>query len=126
MHKSRLGALVVDCQCEDLFQEAGFWGAALGSAPESQEAQINQRYVRLEGRPDEAQVVLQKVEHPSRVHLDIETDDIEAEVQRLTSLGATVVERLERWVVMEAPSKHRFCVISPIRPDFGDKANVWD
>ena len=126
MHKSRLGALVVDCQCEDLFQEVRFWGAALGSAPESQEAQINQRYIRLEGRPDEAQVVLQKVEHPSRVHLDIETDDIEAEVQRLTTLGATVVERLEKWVVMEAPSKHRFCVISPIRPDFGEKANVWD
>ena len=126
MHKSRLGALVVDCRSENLVQDARFWGAVLGSEPESQEDQISQRYIRLEGESDEAQVILQKVDHPSRVHLDIETDNIEAEVQRLIALGAEVVERLEKWVVMEAPSKHRFCVISPIRHDFEEKANEWE
>ena len=127
MHKSRLGALVVDCESENLFEYAEFWGAALGSEPESQEGQINQRYVRLNGgRASEAQVILQKVDHPSRVHFDIETDDIEAEVKRLLSLGAKVVERMEKWVVMEAPSKHRFCVIGPIRSDFEEKANIWE
>ncbi len=125
MHKSRLGALVVDCQSESLFEYAEFWGAVLGSEPESQEGQINQRYIRLNGTPSEAQVILQKVDHPSRVHFDIETDDIEAEVNRLLSLGAEVVERMEKWVIMEAPSKHRFCVIGPLRPDFEEKANVW-
>lgn len=125
MHKSRLGALVVDCQSENLFQEAQFWGAALGSEPESQEGQINQRYVRLNGKPSEAQVILQKVDHPSHVHFDIETDNIEAEVKRLMSLGAEIVEKMDEWVIMEAPSKHRFCVISPIRADFDEKANVW-
>lgn len=126
MHKSRLGALVVDCQSENLFEYAEFWGAALGSEPESQEGQINQRYVRLNVAPSEAQVILQKVDHPSRVHFDIETDNIEAEVTRLLSLGAEIVERMEKWVIMEAPSKHRFCVISPVRPDFEEKANVWE
>jgi hypothetical protein len=125
MHKSRLGALVVDCQSEDLFEHAEFWGAVLGSEPESQGGQINQRYVRLNGTPDEAQVVLQKVDHPSGVHFDIETDDIEAEVKRLLSLGAAIVKRMEKWVVMQAPSKHRFCVIGPIRTDFEENANVW-
>lgn len=125
MHKSRLGALVVDCQSENLFEHAEFWGAALGSKPESQEGQINQRYVRLNGSTSEAQVILQKVDHSSRVHFDIETDNIEAEVSRLLSLGAEIVERMEKWVIMEAPSKHRFCVIDPIRPDFEEKANVW-
>jgi hypothetical protein len=125
MHKSRLGALIVDCQSDNLFEHAEFWGATLGSEPESQDGQIDQRYVRLNGAPDEAQVILQKVDHPSRVHFDIETDDIEAEVNRLLSLGAEIVERMEKWVVMEAPSKHRFCVIGPIRPDFEEKANVW-
>ena len=125
MHKSRLGALVVDCQSENLFENAEFWGAVLGSEPESREDQINQRYVRLNGMPGEPQVILQKVDHPSRVHIDIETDDIEAEVNRLISLGARIVERMEKWVVMEAPSKHRFCVIGPVRPDFEEKANVW-
>ena len=127
MHKSRLGALVVDCESGNLFENAEFWGAALGSEPESQEGQINQRYVRLNGgRASEAQVILQKVDHPGRVHFDIETDDIEAEVKRLLSLGAKVVERMEKWVIMEAPSKHRFCVIGPIRSDFEENANIWE
>ena len=126
MHKSRLGALVVDCQGGDMFEHAEFWGAALGSTPESREGQVNAQFLRLDGSPREAQVILQQVDHPSRVHFDIESDDIEAEVKRLQALGAEVVERMERWVVMEAPSKHRFCIINPIRPDFDEHANVWD
>ena len=126
MHKSRLGALVVDCQSDDLSEQARFWSAALGAEPESQEGQVNSKYIRLSGAPSQAQVLLQKVEHASRVHLDIETDDIDAEVKRLQAAGASVVERLEKWVVMEAPSKHRFCVIAPIRPDFDENANVWE
>ena len=125
MHKSRLGALIVDCKSQDLSREAEFWSAALGLTPESQEGQINQQYIRLDGRPGDAQVILQKVDHPSRVHLDIESDDIDAEVERLEKLGARIVERMEKWVVMEAPSKHRFCVIGPIRTDFDENANTW-
>jgi hypothetical protein len=125
MHKSRLGALVVDCQSDNLAEQARFWGPALGTKPESQKGQINSKYIRLNGAPSEVQVLLQKVEHPSRVHFDIETDDIDAEVRRLEAAGASVVERLEKWVVMEAPSKHRFCVIEPIRSDFEENSNVW-
>lgn len=125
MHKSRLGALVVDCQTEDLWQYAEFWSAALGAICEDPENQINQKYLRLEGQTGGLQVLLQKVDHPSRVHIDIETDDIEAEVQRLQELGATIVDRLDQWVVMEAPSGHRFCVISPVRNGFEDEAKVW-
>ena len=122
MHKSRLGTVIVDCNTGDLTREASFWSAALGSTP----GKSDERYIFLKGKEDEVQVVLQKVDHPSRVHIDIETDDIEAEVKRLERLGASVVERLERWVVMEAPSKHRFCVIGPTRPDFDGNANTWD
>ncbi len=125
MHKSRLGAVIIDCQIDTLFDHAEFWGATLGSQPESQEGRINQKYVRLEGNPGEAQVILQKVDHPSRIHIDIETDDIDAEVKRLESLGAVVIERMEKWVVMQAPSQHRFCIINPIRPDFEENANTW-
>ncbi len=126
MHKSRLGALVVDCQSEDLYEDARFWAQALGTEPESRAGQVNPRYVRLEGKPTDPQLILQSVDHPSRVHFDIETDDIEAEVARLKSLGAEVVDRMEKWVVMEAPSKHRFCVIGPIRADFEEHANEWE
>ena len=125
MHKSRLGAVIVDCQDGDLFEHAEFWSAALGSEPESAENPVNPQFIRLAGSPREAQVLMQKVDHPSRIHIDIESDDIEAEVERLQALGAVVVERMERWVVMEAPSKHRFCIINPIRPDFDEHANQW-
>ena len=92
---------------------------------EAEGAQRNPRYVRLEGLASEVPMLLQAVDHPSRVHLDIETDDIEAEVKRLVTLGAEVVERLERWTVMQAPSGHRFCVIGAARPGFDEQANVW-
>jgi hypothetical protein len=60
------------------------------------------------------------------VHLDIETDDVPAEVARLEKLGASVVERLERWVVMQAPSGQRYCVVRVQRPGFEGNANRWD
>ncbi len=126
MHKSRLGALVVDCQTDDLFEQAAFWSVALGLSAEPPSGQRNKKYVRLEGATGEVQVLLQHVDHPSRVHIDIETDDIEAEVQRLERIGASVVAKLEKWVVMEAPSGHRFCVISPVRAGFDAAANVWE
>ena len=63
--------------------------------------------------------------HPSRVHLDIKTDDLDAEVERLEHLGARRVQKVKHWWVMEAPSGHRFCVI-PLYPgqDIGT-LNVW-
>ena len=68
---------------------------------------------------------MQQVDHPSRVHLDIETDDIEAEVKRLENLGASKVEKIQTWWVMQAPSGHRFCVIRAKRAEFAREANVW-
>ncbi len=37
-------------------------------------------------------IEVQQVDHPSRVHLDIETNDIAAEVKRLERLGAKVIK----------------------------------
>ena len=70
-------------------------------------------------------VRLQRVEHESRVHIDIETDDIPAEVARLEALGAVVVDRLERWVVMQAPTGQRFCVVRVQRPGLPANASEW-
>ena len=75
---------------------------------------------------DEPIVQIQRVEHESRVHIDIESDDIPAEVTRLEALGAKVVNRLERWVVMEAPTGQRFCVVRVQRPGFPKNANTWE
>ena len=64
--------------------------AAIGR-PVSAEADPEGKYATLATRPDEIGILLQLVDHPSRVHLDIESDDIEADVQRLKNYGVTVV-----------------------------------
>jgi Glyoxalase-like domain len=56
----------------------------------------------------------------------VETDDIPAEVACLEKLGAKVADRLERWVVMQAPTGQRFCVVRVQRPGFPKNANRWD
>ena len=124
MHKSRLGTVIIDCETDDLGREAEFWGAALGR--EAEQRDDDGRYIRLKQGADEPVVILQKVEHPSWIHIDIETDDIASEVKRLEGLGASVVEVMERWTIMEAPSKHRFCIIGPNRSGFEEGANVWE
>jgi hypothetical protein len=121
MHKSRLSSLVIDCENADLPAAVQFWSQALGRAAKPAEG----TYVPLEDRPGQPLVEVQRVSHPSRVHLDIETDDIEAEVLRLEALGARRVEQIRTWWVMEAPTGQRFCVIRPQRGELSEDANVW-
>ena len=68
---------------------------------------------------------MQGVKHPSRVHIDIEADDIEAEVARLEKLGARRIQKIKGWMVMEAPTGQRFCVVSASSPQFAEKATTW-
>jgi hypothetical protein len=84
-----------------------------------------EKYIHLKNQDSHMDVEVQKVPHPSRVHLDIETDNVPAEVARLEGLGAKVVEKIESWVVMEAPTGQRFCVVRNSRPNFAERANVW-
>ena len=125
MHRSRLSTFVLDCKTDDLDAAARFWGQALGRAvrPTSPESP---RYRALAMRDTEPVMYVQQVTHPSRVHLDIESDDVDAEVRRLSALGAREVERVQTWVVMEAPTGQRFCVVRPQREPLDDtNANVW-
>jgi catechol 2,3-dioxygenase-like lactoylglutathione lyase family enzyme len=126
MHHSRLCALLIDCRTSDLDKAARFWADALGRPVDRDHPGTRDNYVMLETPPDEPIVQIQSVEHESRVHIDIETDDIVAEVARLTKLGAKVVNRLERWVVMQAPTGQRFCVVRVQRPGFPKNAHRWE
>lgn len=106
--------------------DAAFWAAVLGCKALSRNAEPEDEiYRELEPNPSQPKMLVQKVSHPSRVHLDIETDDIDAEVARLERLGAKKVEKVRYFWVLEAPSGHRFCVVPPQRTDFSEKANIW-
>lgn len=125
MHKSRLGSISIDCQTDDLEGAAAFWSQALGCAVSRHEDPAEQNYIELRTAPNDTHVEVQRVEHPSRVHIDIETDDIDAEVERLEKLGARRLERIRTWVVMEAPTGQRFCVVPPQRSAFEAEAHPW-
>ena len=127
MHHSRLSTLVLDCHTDDLKQATGFWSHALGKPVVSYDQDGDGKYAELATLADEPIILLQRVNHDSRVHLDIETDDLEAEAKRLEALGAKRVEFAHgRWWVMEAPSGHRFCVVQKQREAFGPHLNRWD
>lgn len=127
MHHSRLSTIVLDCQLDDLEPAIRFWSAALGKPVEDADQDGDGRYAALATADDEPIILLQRVDHESRAHLDIETDDLDAEVARLEALGAHAIAFVrERWWVMQAPTGHRFCVIRKQRERFGPHLNRWE
>ena len=126
MHRSRLCAVLIDCNTTDVDAAARFWAEALGRPVDLKHAGSRGNYRMLESPPDEPIVQIQRVDHESRVHIDIETDDIPAEVARLEKLGAKVDERKERWVIMSAPTGQRFCIVRVQRANWPKNATQWN
>ncbi len=124
MHRSRFAGFIIDCHTDDLDAAAQFWSAALGFPRTAERSEGP--YVELRVPADQPYVEVQKVGHRSRVHIDIESDDLEAEATRLESLGARRVAAIKRWIVMEAPTGQRFCLVPPVSARFAETANVWD
>ena len=126
MHKSRLAGFIIDCRTSDLKSAATFWSAALGMETRELPGEEGGKYVRLADPSDRLHIEVQAVAHESRVHLDIEADDVEAEVRRLEALGAKRIAQVHTWWVMEAPTGQRFCVVRPQSRDFAERARRWD
>lgn len=125
-HHSRLSTFVLDCRVDDLAPHVAFWSQALGKRVQSADEDGDGKYARLYTERDEPILLLQKVGHDSRIHLDIEADDVDAEASRLEALGAKRIEKIHTWWVMEAPSGHRFCVVRMQRTPPGPHLNAWD
>ena len=125
MHRSRLAGFIIDCRTTDVDGAARFWSEALGMSTESLPGPEGDNYVKLVVPGERLHVEVQAVDHDSRVHLDIEADDVEAEVKRLEKLGAKRVKSVHTWIVMEAPTGQRFCVVRPQNEGFEQDANVW-
>ena len=126
MHRSRLAGFIIDCQTDDLGSAATFWGGALGMEVRALPGAEGDKYVRLVDPGERLHVEVQTVTHPSRVHLDIESDDVEAEVRRLEALGARRVQQVQSWWVMEAPTGQRFCVVPGTAAALAHHAHRWD
>jgi len=126
-HRSRLAGFIIDCENAELDPAARFWSEALGLAVLDPDEGGEGRYARLDGSRHGLAIEVQRVEHASRVHLDIETDDIEAEVARLIALGASEHSRPphRRWVVMQAPTGQRFCVIRDVAGSLDRGSTRW-
>lgn len=125
MHRSRLSTLLIDAPADQAERSAVFWSAALGGP--------------LRHLPDEPQftglpeavpglvTAVQAVDDEPRYHVDVETDDVDAEVARLVALGAVEVSSWQGCRTLRAPGGHLLCVI-PVHSDpdtFAARARAW-
>ena len=76
MHRSRLSTFVIDCRTQDTGAAAKFWSDALGRRVKDTVDEPG--YLELETRESEPILLVQRVDHESRIHLDIEADDLES------------------------------------------------
>jgi hypothetical protein len=124
MHRSRLTAALVDVPAENFEAVTRFWAGALGMDADISDEDPD--YAAM-GRPVPGlEFMVQRVDAPARIHVDIETDDVDAEVDRLEALGAERVEKIETWWVMRDPAGLLFCVVRVQDPEtFEPAANTW-
>jgi hypothetical protein len=109
----------------DAAPAVAFWSAALGgtASPVPEEPQFTRLHQALPGLV----TVVQAVDDAPRLHLDIETDNVEAETARLLALGAAPVSQWLECHVLRAPGGHLLCVI-PVHSDpgaFKAQATTW-
>lgn len=124
-HRSRLTAVLVDVPAADHEKACAFWSAALGKAGKTYE-KFPEYLVLGEVTPGIEFMIQSTGDAAPRVHLDIETDDVEAEVARLAGLGAVELERHHSWVVMRDPAGTVFCVVTiQVKEMFEAHATTW-
>lgn len=124
MHRSRLTALAIDVPEGVHRQEADFWSGALGTG--QREDVDGDPYVDLDRRIGGLEVFVQRIgDDAARYHVDIETDDVDAEVARLEALGGSRLEQVRGWWVMRDPAGLLFCVVPPQTDDFPGDAATW-
>ena len=131
MHRSRVVHFVIDVPG---FEEGiAFWSAALGATEEVLPASSQPVYRMLRLPDSDIRILLQKTADPKsskeRMHLDIETDDVDAEVARLEALGATrwdhQQERGYEFWGMRDPWGNEFCVLQAEFPELLARREPW-
>jgi hypothetical protein len=124
MHRSRVVAALIDVPASDFDAETRFWSGLTGRTAEIDPADPD--YADLGSVGPGLSMMVQRVDDSARIHLDVETDDIEAEVARLEGLGARRLTQIQTWWVMADPAGLPFCVIRVQHPeDFERFAASW-
>ncbi|MCK5326597.1 MAG: hypothetical protein KAJ57_11330 [Woeseiaceae bacterium] len=120
-HRSRVCSVLFDVGSDAYADASSFWAGALGR---ELKFDPNERYTDMPGDID---YIVQNAE-PGRegMHIDIETDDVEAEVARLEKLGACKRAFVKRWWVMVAPGGQAFCVVPAQSTSWPGDAIEWD
>ncbi|WP_395109221.1 VOC family protein [Actinomadura sp. SCN-SB] len=131
-HRSRLVHFVIDVS--DLEAAVTFWGKALGASEEDIPEESRPIYRKLRLPSSDIRILLQRTHDrklsKERMHLDIETDDVEAEVQRLEALGARRWDHqrergFEFWVLRD-PWDNEFCVLQTEYPEILARQDPWE
>jgi Glyoxalase-like domain len=125
MHRSRFSTLLIDVPTDEAAKAAAFWSAALGVPADPVAGE--EQFTSLPGILDGLTVAVQAVDDTARYHLDIETDDVDAETERLLALGAVEINRWLECRILRVPGGHIICVI-PLHSDpevFARNAKTW-
>ncbi len=108
----RLGSTVINCADMELM--TSFWSQALKLVPSSTAAGDDFRVLRGEHVNLSLQLARTAVSARDQMHLDLYSNELIAEVQRLAGLGATFVRHQQDadddYVVMTDPEGNEFCV----------------
>jgi predicted enzyme related to lactoylglutathione lyase len=132
MHRSRVCHFVIDVA--DLDQGVSFWTAALDAVNDPLPENSSHVYRHLRLPDSDIRILLQKTSDEKvskeRMHLDVETDNVEAEVKRLEALGATrwdhQQERGFDFWVMRDPWGNEFCVLQTEFPELIARRQPWN
>jgi hypothetical protein len=125
MHRSRIGIVLVDHPEEQYDAGLAFWAGVQGVDPEPEG---DGPYAAV-GRIGSVHVEVQRTGSgtPARVHFDIESDDVAAEVARVTALGASVLDERDGYTILQDPGGLVFCVV-PVQTGerFERDALTWE
>jgi hypothetical protein len=124
MHRSRLHVVLIDSAPDVADAEIAFWAAALGRDPQPE---VGTPFTVLSALGSGQLLAHQRLnDGTSRIHLDVETDDPQAEVRRLEGLGAVRLGEQDGAVQLRDPAGLVFCVVPLQSDDFEAHATVWE
>ena len=125
-HHSRLSKIVLAVPAADHDRELAFWSAAVGQPLTRFDTHPEYHGAALHG-PEFGLLIQRLGDGPGRIHLDIHTDDLAAEITRLEELGAERVQQVHAWWILRDPAGLLFCVIPEPADSLNDSnAQRWD